>query len=147
MVFGIDKLILKSLSWGVIILTTLALTLLYGDIRFFERPREDWQRASETVKVQVSSEPAACYLVAPSNAADLIEFFNAGLYVHRCPTTAIEELRNFRSVIVITSPYNDLSNEATLFAKLRRSGFVAVLPLISSKPDVQVWYFAKAGAA
>jgi MFS family permease len=82
---------------------------LWYDVRWFQRPREDWQAAAS----QLSSEAGtSCILPIPARVLRAYEFFQPELGEHVCPAG----LEQSRSVVIAQSPYaseREIQREST----------------------------------
>ena len=102
---------------GTTLLATLLVTCVVGDVRWFSRPREDWQMAASSLKT-VSQGP--CVLFAPSDSVDIYAFFEPELRSRDCSKQGFAALQ--RSVVVALSPYSPPVEVTATLAKLRDEG-------------------------
>ena len=78
---GLRDLYSRRRALGAILLAALLITCVAGDLRWFSRPREDWQLAASSLKT-VSQGP--CVLFAPSDSVDIYAFFEPDLRSRDC---------------------------------------------------------------
>ena len=102
---------------GTTLLATLLVTCVVGDVRWFSRPREDWQLAASSLKT-VSQGP--CVLFAPSDSVDIYAFFEPELRSRDCSKQGFAALQ--RSVVVALNPYSPSVEATATLAKLRAEG-------------------------
>lgn len=114
---GLRDLYSRRRALGTILFAALLVTCAVGDVRWFSRPREDWQLAASSLKT-VSQR--ACVLFAPSDSVDIYAFFEPDLRARDCAKQGIPALR--RSVIVALSPYIPPAEATATLTKLRSDG-------------------------
>jgi mannosyltransferase len=110
---GLRDLCARRRVLGAILVAALLGTCVVGDLRWFSRPREDWQLAASSLKA-VSQGP--CVLFAPADSVDIYAFFEPDLRSRDCAT----QLQ--RSVILALSPYSPPSEVTATLTKLRSEG-------------------------
>ena len=91
--------------------------LVYEDVHFFVRPREDWNAASNLVAQEVQQ--GRCAIFLPADSVRLYEFFNADVSRRACPS----DLTGERAVAVAISPYESIDAQRGLQVRLSGLGF------------------------
>jgi uncharacterized membrane protein len=91
--------------------------LVYGDVHFFARPREDWKAASNVLANQVRQ--GRCTIFLPADSARLYEFFDPDVSSRACPS----DLTTTRTIAMAISPYESLAAQRGLEARLSGLGF------------------------
>jgi hypothetical protein len=114
---GLRDLYSRRRVLGAILLAALLVTCAVGDLRWFSRPREDWQLAASSLKT-VSQGP--CVLFAPSDSVDIYAFFEPDLRSRDCTQQGFPALQ--RSLIVALSPYGPPAEMSAVLTKLRSEG-------------------------
>jgi hypothetical protein len=102
---------------GTILLAGLLGTCIVADLRWFSRPREDWQLAASSLKA-VSQH--ACVLFVPSNFVSVYAFFEPDLAARDCARQEVPAPNG--SLIVALSPYGPPAGATATLTKLRSEG-------------------------
>jgi hypothetical protein len=90
---------------------------LYGDVRLFTRPRENWRTAAATMR-QLAT-PDTCLLFSPPNSIRFYQVFEKTLGSHQCDDNALA--KDSRIVLAI-SPYGGVpSKMSSSFIEVHRS--------------------------
>ena len=91
--------------------------LIYENVHFFARPREDWKAASNLLAQEGLQ--GRCAIFLPSDSARLYEFFNPDVSNRPCPS----DLATARVVTVAISPYESAAAQKELQVHLSGLGF------------------------
>ena len=114
---GLRDLYSRRRALGTILFAALLVTCAVGDLRWFLRPREDWQLAAASLKT-VSQSP--CILAVPASSVDIYAFFEPDLRSRDCTKQGFPALQ--RSVIVALSPYGPPADVTATLTKHRSEG-------------------------
>ena len=106
---------------------------LAANIRFFSKPREDWQAASCLLRKLASH--GDCLLFMPAGSVDLYRFFKPHLSSGNCLNTA----PSFRAIAVAMSPYESKEESANLIKKLAEAGWIRSKELRCQEPKVDLY--------
>ena len=91
--------------------------LVYGDVHFFARPREDWKAAANVLANEVRQ--GRCTIFLPADSARLYEFFDPDVSSHVCPS----DLTTTRTIAMAISPYESAAAQSDFEARLSGLGF------------------------
>jgi uncharacterized membrane protein len=94
-----------------------AAILLYQDVHFFTRPREDWNAASNLLAQQVKQ--GRCTIFLPADSVHLYQLFNPDASNHICPS----DLATPRGIVAAISPYESVAAQKELQVHLASLGF------------------------
>ncbi len=84
-----------ALAGGILLL----LVLFIGDIQFFRKPREDWEKAAQIL--QTLAQQGSCLLFVPADSEPLYEFFVPKLHHYSCKDPGTRST----TMAVAISPY------------------------------------------
>jgi uncharacterized membrane protein len=110
----------RRLAGITALLAVLGASLIH-DVKWFSRPRENWQLAATLLKSRAGG---SCLVYLPEHTAALYRFFEPGLPAKSCNLEA--ELSQQRGVTVALSPYALPDQVKRAFDLLRQSGFSRV---------------------
>ncbi len=91
--------------------------LVYEDLQFFARPREDWKAASNVLAQEIKQ--GRCAIFLPADSDRLYEFFHPDVSKRACPS----DLTGARAVTVAVSPYESVAAQNAFKARLSSLGF------------------------
>ena len=130
---GIIQIWLKKRSLGLALGALLIGTLLFGDIHFVSKPRENWQLAS--INLRALAAKGGCILFAPADSVNLYSFFAPDLQRHTCdPNVA-----NLSPLVAVAvSPY-DQQSAAAIHLALSRLSYVKISVRDGRKPEIEIF--------
>ncbi|HMJ61947.1 MAG TPA: glycosyltransferase family 39 protein [Bryobacteraceae bacterium] len=114
---GLELLIARWRVPAAIYGCLLIAILIYGNVRFFTRPREDWKAASSLLAQE--GRQGRCTIFLPADSARLYEFFNPDVSNRPCPS----DLTTARVVTIAISPYQSAAAQRELQVHLSGLGF------------------------
>jgi len=79
---GIDNLRTTGSRFRGLLFAALLAVNVSAGVRFFQRPREDWQPAAQRLSAEVAR--GACIVFVPSHTASIYAYFQPGLDSHSC---------------------------------------------------------------
>ncbi len=123
----------KRQSWrftGGILLTVI---LLFGDVHYFRKPRENWRSASKIL--QHLAVQGSCVIFVPSDSAEFYGFFAPQLLTHTCSSNTAE----LSSVALAISPYGSIQAYRDEVNRLSRSGFSKGAEWNPQGPQIEIY--------
>ncbi len=121
---------------GALLLAALLITMLYGDIHLFRRPRENWQAAA---RILTQNADNGCVIFAPESSAALYTYFNPPLAFKKC---SVNNLAAVDSVAIAVSSYGDTATTKNYIAcrsQLLASSWIQVANLNTAGPRIELY--------
>lgn len=130
--FGLEELFLQRRRLAILSAVAVFGIMLYSDVRWFWKPRDDWQQAASLLSARVSQ--GACVISIPDDAVHLTAFFRPELVDHQCTA---QNLHQDQIISVLVSPFASSTqiNESETY--LYRLGFTKSRVLNSQQPRVE----------
>ena len=129
---GIEKLAQQRQRVAAAICSILIAVFLVADVRFFSRPREDWEAASRILRTL--TERGSCVAFVPPDSMEFYRFFVPGLAKAGCASA----IGSSRSVAVAISPYGS-SEQPSMETKLSSAGFTKTRELNRQGPRIELY--------
>lgn len=130
---GLTSVSQKSRRLALSMGTVLIAILLYGDLKLFLKPREDWQAASATLRILAFE--GACIVFAPDVSEEYYTFFAPDLRLHLCESNLAHTPRRIALAI---SPYDEQSG-VSVQATLSRLSYVKSYVASVATPKIVVF--------
>jgi hypothetical protein len=131
---GVETLVQRSFKIGAALLMAVLIAALWGDIRLFVRPRENWQMAAGLLETEVGE--GGCVWFAPANSIHLYSFFRPE--VARAECTA-DSLRKTARVVLAISPYDLEKKYSSAQRELLNTGFLKRGELNPNGPRIELY--------
>jgi hypothetical protein len=129
---GIETLMRRSRAVAAASSLLLVATFLVGNVHFFQRPRENWESASEIL--QTLTARGSCVWFVPADSMDYYRFFAPQLPQHACPAGTLQS----RSIAVAMSPYGS-NNSRGVVKQLSENGFIKKAEFNPQGPRIELY--------
>ncbi|MDQ2835440.1 MAG: hypothetical protein M3Y50_17205 [Acidobacteriota bacterium] len=129
---GFEALARRSRWLAASMVVLLTATFLVGDIRFFQKPREDWKSASEVLRTLAVQ--GGCLLFVPASSAEYYSFFDPMIAEHSCGSHVPQS----DSVALAISPYA-ASGEIQRVRQLLQGRFTKKEVMNPQGPKIEVY--------
>lgn len=129
---GIERLALQRQRVAAAICAILVAVFLVADLRFFSRPREDWESASRILRTLTAQ--GSCVAFVPANSMEFYRFFVPQLAKEECAS----DVATRRSIAVAVSPYAS-GEQAGVEAQISKAGFTRSREFNSQGPKIELY--------
>ncbi|HEY3940316.1 MAG TPA: hypothetical protein VGL97_23015 [Bryobacteraceae bacterium] len=129
---GLETLMRRSRGWGIAAASLLIVTFLIGNVRFFQRPRENWRSASAILENLTAR--GSCVWFIPADSIDFYRFFAPQLPQHACPS----DVHGPGAIAVAISPYG-ATGAANIIKQLSENGFIQKAEFNPQGPRIELY--------